>query len=228
MAFFFNYLLQPFAFLFYLAGFVIHRHYRRDDNTHALYTYYILASVLHMTIATCAAYRLTSKGNIWLYDIGGFLAVLFISRHFYQLLDSKLKKRTVIVLTIINLLYAVVRQFTIEGVRLFDSIGTSFFSASVAVYVFMYFHQVLKNVTEANILKDFNFWLCSSYLLYFVGSFIIFINYHRLTTKILKTYTQEERDLLMALWGVHNVLLFAGALLLLTGSLWISYRRKLA
>jgi len=163
-----------------------------------------------------------------MYEIVAFLTVLFLGHHFLQLLEGNKKKRVVLVLTGIYVLYALVRQFTIEGQRLFDSIGYSLMSASIATYVFMYFHQVLKNVTEVSILEDFNFWLSSSYLLYFVGSFIIFVNYHNLTNQILKTYTYEERQLLRALWGLHNVLLFLGALSLLTGSLWISYRRKLA
>jgi hypothetical protein len=192
-----------------------------------LYIYYVLTTILHSYIAITSALKI-SKGNIWLYEIVAFTTVVCLGYHFHQLLEGKKKKRVVLVLTGVYLTYAIVRQFTLEGQRLFDSIGYSLLSASVATYVFMYFHQVLKNVTEVSILKDFNFWLSSSYLLYFVGSFIIFVNYYSLTNQILKTYTSEERQLLMALWGLHNVLLFLGALSLLTGSLWITYRRKLA
>ena len=37
-----------------------------------------------------------------------------------------------------------------------------------------------------------------------------------------------EIHFLTNLWGLHNCLLFLGALSLLTGSLWITYRRKSA
>jgi hypothetical protein len=223
---FFTKILQPVAFFLYLVSFLIYRRYHRADDTQALYVYYILTTVLHIFISIDIIFDLSEEGNIWLYEIGALLTAFFVGYHFYKLLVGSNKKRTVLTLVIVYLFYTIFRQFTIQGQRLFDSIGYSLLSASIAVYVFMYFHQLLKNVSEASILKDFNFWLSSSYLLYFVGSFIIFVNYHRLTNKIIKTYTDEERHLLVSLWGLHNVLLFLGALSLLTGSLWISYRRK--
>lgn len=225
---FFTKFLQPIAFLFYLIGFFVYRRHQTKRDTQALYVYYIVTTMLHTYIGIDAAFQLTETGNIWLYEIGALLTVLFIGYHFYRLLTGKNKKSTVLFLMLVYVLFAIVRQFTLQGQRLFDSIGYSLLSASVATYVFMYFHQLLKNVSEVSILKDFNFWLSSSYLLYFVGSFIIFINFYNLTNKIIKTNASEGRDLVVALWGLHNVLLFLGALLLLTGSLWISYRRKSA
>ncbi|HYO22400.1 MAG TPA: hypothetical protein VER36_08325 [Flavisolibacter sp.] len=223
---FYTKFLQPVAFLLYLISFFIYRRYQTTKDTQALYVYYVITTALH-TFIGIAAYHRSKWENIWLYEIGAALTSLFVSYHFYRLLTDGYKKKAVLVLVIVYLLYALMRQFTIRDYRLFDSIGYSLLSASVAVYVFMYFHQVLKNVSEVSILKDFNFWLSSSYLLYFVGSIIIFLNYHRLTLQFIKTYSSEERHLLMALWGLHNALLFLSALSLLTGSLWISYRRKL-
>lgn len=225
---FYTKFLQPLAFLLYFLGFFIHRRRQSTKAFEPLYVYYGLTTVLHLYIAIEVAFKLIKTSNIWLYDISALLTMLFISFHFFRLLGGKKKKQVVIGLTSLYVAYAIVRQFTFQPPRLFDSIGYSLLSASVAAYVFMYFHQVLKNVTEVSILKDFNFWLSSSYLLYFVGSFIIFVNYHSLTSQIIKSYTSEERALVTALWGMHNVLLFLGALSLLTGSLWISYRRKLA
>lgn len=225
---FFTKFLQPIAFLFYLAAFIIYRRRQGEKDTQALYVYYIIAACLHIFISLASVFQLTKKGNIWLYEIGALLTVLFIGSHFYRLLTGTGKKRAVIFLMVVYVIYAIARQFTIEGQRLFDSIGYSLLSASVAVYVFMYFHQVLTNVSEMSILKDFNFWLSSSYLLYFVGSFIIFLSFYSLTNQIIKTNSSDGKELVVALWGLHNVLLFVGALSLLTGSLWISYRRKSA
>jgi hypothetical protein len=218
--------LEPVALLFYVAGFAIYRSHGKMKETQVLFIYYILMTTLQLLASINVKLGFTKEGNIWQYEIAGFLTATFIGYYFYRLLNGSVKKKVILLLISSYLLYAVFRQFTIEGRRLFDSVGYSLLSASIAIYVFMYFHQLLKNVSEVSILKDFNFWLASSYLVYFVGGFIIFVSYYYLTTKIIKTYTQPERDLLTALWGLHNVLLFLGALSLLTGSLWITYRRK--
>ena len=116
----------------------------------------------------------------------------------------------------------------LQEFHLFDSVGYSIVSFSVVLYVIMYFHQLLSNVTDENLFHDFNFWLGSGYLIYFLGSFIIFLTYHYFTNRILATYTQEERQLLTNLWGLHNCLLFSGAGLLLGFILWLGYQRKSA
>ena len=73
---------------------------------------------------------------------------------------------------------------------------------------------------------DFNFWLVSGYLFYFLVSFAIFLTYHQFTSNILDTYTSEERTLLTVLWAVHNGLLFISAFTALFGHLWIAYRTR--
>lgn len=166
--------------------------------------------------------------NTWLYEIAAALTAVVVGIYFYRLLAAPKKRKTVVALIGAYLVYAVVRQVTLRESRLFDSMGYALLSASIVVYVFMYFQQVLKNVTETNILREFNFWLASSYLLYYIGCFIIFVSYFFLTVKHLRNFTVEGRKLLMALWGLHNVLLFVAAISLLIGTLWVVYRRKSA
>lgn len=126
----------------------------------------------------------------------------------------------------INVFYSIIKNIVFKEFYLFDSVGYSMVSVTIVIYVFMYFHQVLKNITEQNILRQFNFWLASGYLIYFLGSFIIFLTYYYLTKKVLAVHTKEEQYLINALWGLHNVLLFIGAFSLLTGSLWLTYRKR--
>jgi predicted membrane protein len=216
--------LEPVAFLFYLAALLIYCRHHKTLSARQLSFYYFLIALLQLY--SSIQVNLNEQGNIWVYDVVSILTSVFIGNYFYRLLQTPVKKKTVIILVLAFLVYAIYRQVTVEGQRLFDSLGYAIVSASVAVYVFMYFHQVLKNVNEANILKEFNFWLASGYLVYFVGSFIIFVSYYYLTNKIIQTYTRAERDVLTALWGLHNVLLFLGAISLLIGSLWVTYRKR--
>ncbi|MGZ8517069.1 MAG: hypothetical protein ACXWWD_06960 [Chitinophagaceae bacterium] len=212
--------LEPFACLLYFVALIIH-----NRRSNLLLTYYIIGIIL-LSVAAIQVETKKTGNNIWIYDIVNLLTAICIGAYFFFLHQASLKKKIVLFVIGLYLTYVVIRNFTLGDIRLFDSIGYSIVSASVVIYVFMYFHQLLKNVTEASILKEFNFWLASGYLVYFAGSFIIFVSYYYLTTKILHSYTPEERQLLTALWGMHNVLLFISALSLLIGCLWINYRRK--
>jgi hypothetical protein len=217
--------LEPVAYLLYFIAILIYRKRASTNHSQVLFIYYLSITVVHLagSIATKVA-----DNNVWSYDLGALLTSVFTGLYFYQLFPSKTKKTTIAVLVGIYLLYAIYRNITLEGQRLFDSIGYTIVCASVAVYVFMYFHGILKNVTEANILKEFNFWLASVYLIYYVGSFLIFASFYYFTLKVLDGYTQADSDIMTALWGMHNVLLFLSALMLLISCLWITSRRKLA
>ena len=224
MFFFLTYALEPVALLLYFWAAWVYRKNTKLPSAKWLAVYYLISTLLQAY--SILQSKLFGNGNNWLYDAAGVLTAVFIGRYFHRLLIAPQKKKTVVALVILYLVYALTRQVTMEGQRLFDSLGYAILSASVTVYVFMYFHQVLKNVAETNILHEFNFWLASSYLLYYVGCFVIFVSYFFLTAKLLQNFTVEGRNLLMALWGLHNVLLFVAAISLLIGSLCVVYRRR--
>ncbi|QEC57053.1 hypothetical protein [Flavisolibacter ginsenosidimutans] len=215
--------LEPVACLVYLLALLLNFIRNKGPFSLALSGYYLVASVL-LTMG-CLGVGHTDN-NIWVYDSVALLTAVSIGAYFYNLLQARSKKITVLLLIAAYVAYAIVRNFTLQGPRLFDSLGYAMVSASVTVYVFMYFHHVLNNVTDTSIFREFNFWLSSGYLLYFLGSSIIFISYYYFTKKYLVTQSHSDAELLTALWGLHNVLLFVGALSLLTGSLWVTYRRK--
>lgn len=217
--------LEPLCFLIYFLALWLHYRKNKLRAVKQLSIYYLIITLLQSYGTWEVKYL--RIGNIWVYDTVAILSAVFISNYFYRTLQSPGKRKAVLTLLCIYLIYAIIRQTTIDGRRLFDSFGYAILSASIAVYVFMYFHQVLQKVTEVSILKDFNFWLASGYLVYFVGCFIIFVTYYYFTTQVIATLTKEEKALLTALWGLHNALLFLSALSLLIGSLWISYRKKL-
>ena len=219
-------LLEPTACFIYLVACFLQYKSRKEKAVKTLVWYYVIATLVLLASALAVKFKLFQ--TVFLYDIMGVITSLFVGGYFYHLLPNAAKKRAALCLIGLYLVYAVIRNITLDGQRLFDSLGYAILSASIAVYVFMYFHQLLKNVSEANVLKEFNFWLAAGYLFYYVGSSFIFISYYYFTVKILDTYTKQERALLSALWGLHNVLLFISALSLLIGCLWINFRRKSA
>lgn len=217
--------LEPFAYLVYLLAVSVYAKKQRGLSLRVLSLYFLLAFALMLAASVLVE---TNIETVWLYNIHALLTVGLLGYYFRNLFKTIFKKKVITLLIVVVSLYLLVKNLVLREFRLFDSIGYSLVSASVVIYVLMYFHQLLSNVTENDIFQDFTFWLGSAFLIYFLGSFIIFLTYYYFTVQILATYTNEERYLLTNLWGLHNCLLFTGALLLLTGSLWIVYRKKSA
>lgn len=216
---------EPVANLFYMGAIVVYQKRTHWPLGKLLAAYYGLAALL-MMVAAAIVISNTYSNNIWLYDIVAAITSVVLGYYFYALLQTRAKKIAVLVLSSAFLVYSAGRHLLFSSDRLFDSLGYALLSASIAVYVFMYFHQLISNVTETDIFRQFDFWLASAYLVYFTGNFIIFSSYYYLTNRIMATYTTEERDLMTSLWAVHNVLLLITGLTLLISSLWLTSRKK--
>ncbi|HEV7332006.1 MAG TPA: hypothetical protein VGN63_13305 [Flavisolibacter sp.] len=221
---FINNYLEPTGYFIYLIALWLYARRYSEKHITALLAYCFLTFVV-MLIASIMVQN-SSYPNIWLYNIHAFLTIVFLGFYFRNLFQSRFKVIAATLLCAIIVVYLLVKNIVLQDFQLFDSMGYSLVSAAVVFFVLMYFHQLLSNVTDQNILRNFNFWLASGYLIYFAGSFIIFLSYYYLTTQILATYTAQERELLTTLWGVHNMLLFVSAFSLLIGSLWLTYRKK--
>lgn len=197
---------------------------QNNSRIRLLQWYYVLAFLLMLTASLLVP--IGDYNTNWLYHIHAFVTLWILGLYYRGLLQDARKKLVPVICIAGISLYLLVKVVVLKQYRLFDSIGYSLVSVSVVIYIFLYFHQLLSNVTDQNIFQDFNFWLSAGFLIYFLGNFIIFLTYHYFTLQILATYTEAERDMLTNLWGLHNCLLFAGALSLLGGSLWIVYRRR--
>jgi hypothetical protein len=221
---FINNYLEPTGYFIYLVALWLYARRYHEKHLTALLAYCFLTFAV--MLAASIMVQTSDSANIWLYNIHAFLTISFLGFYFRNLLQSRFKNILVTALCAAIVCYLLVKNVVLRDFQLFDSIGYSFVSAAIVFFVLMYFHQLLSNVTDQNIFRNFNFWLASGYLIYFAGSFIIFLSYYYLTTRILATYTAQERELLTTLWGVHNMLLFVSSFSLLIGSLWLTYRKK--
>lgn len=137
-------------------------------------------------------------------------------------------KKTVITIYTLQTLYFIIYHWIIRNESVFDSMGNVILSTGMVIMVFMFLYQILTNITEESLSANFDFWFVSAQLVYFLGSFIIFLTFSYFTRKILpvELYSNENRDVLTKLWGVHNVLLFLSSLLTLGSVAWITFRKK--
>jgi hypothetical protein len=216
-------ILEPFAYLIFFIAVYLQLVKTGASSLRLLLFHYLVCTLL-MTLAAWKAFY--SQDNLWTYNVLWLQSAFFIPLYFHQRFRSRRKKWVIRALISINLLYFLINDIVYAQLFRFDSLGYSLLSVSISIVCFMYFYQVFTHVTEKPIWYDFNFWLVSGYLFYFLVSFAIFLTYHQLTSNILDTYTSEERHLLTVLWGVHNCLLFISAVTALFGHLWITYRNR--
>ena len=213
--------LEPVAYLvFFIAIFLEHKR-QQITRIKVLLLHYLLAT-LFMLYAAIKAYY--DQDNRWVYTVVCLQSAIAVCYYFHNFFSGGNKKLLIKCLFGINVAYFLISNIILGGISQFDSIGYAILSATVSVIGFVYFYDVLKNVRIRQ--YDFNFYLVSVYLVYFLVSFAIFLTYHNLTNRILDTYTLEERKLLTVLWGAHNIMLFLSAMITLMGSLWITYRNR--
>ncbi|MDQ6762369.1 MAG: hypothetical protein M3015_07050 [Bacteroidota bacterium] len=210
---FFKNFLEPLAYLLYTFLLLISIDRNSSISRRILFVYY-LAALFLTYYANYLSFTKTLGDNNYLYNLFFFITACTFSYYFYQLLTGRMRKMIVIFLLAVNLFLFIFYEIIN---RKFDGSYNNYVNAacflSIVVYSFMYFHQLLRNVNELNILHEFNFWLISGYLLYFLGSFFIVLFYSEFTT--------ELRGMV---WAFQNIILLTSALIALTGNLWIKYR----
>jgi hypothetical protein len=221
LASFINNFLEPFSYLIYTVSFLLVNRRDKTFKRKVLLVYYIIAPPL-MFYACLIALDVKSNNNL-IYNLHNCLYAVVLYYYFHETLNSSLKKKIIKCLIVGDILYFVIKDVFLGQYSLYDSIGNSIFYLGIVVLSFMYFHQLLGNAKEYNILLEFDFWLICGFLLYFLGSFFVILTYNYFAHDAAAAQRKE----LAYLWGVQNMLLFLGSLITLSGNLWITYQKKL-
>ncbi len=211
--------LEPFSLLIYTITFLME--YRKNKLTRekVLFIYYFIATIV--ISYACALALDYTKNNNWLYNIYFFLSAVVFGYYFSSILITNTRK---IFARWLFTLSAAIFLFTdlMLTNTYFNSLSTAFLFLCILVSSLMYFHQLLNNMSEGNILHNFDLWLVSAYTLYSLGAFFIILTYDYFTDK----FPEEQRNILGNLWSVQNILLFFSSIIALTSHLWIAYRDR--
>jgi hypothetical protein len=186
--------------------------------------YYLICALL---IAKAAMYAGTKGSNIYLYSILCVLSSFCLGAYFYTVLKSQWPRMLVFLICALNGGYYLLANVIQSAPGVFDSLAYVLLAFSIVVLCFAYIIQLMRNVKEEALSMDFDFWFVTSQLIYFIGSFVIFLTFGYLTKKVMEdpSYVGYSRPLTW-LWGLHNVLLFLSSLVATGGILWIFYRKK--
>ena len=216
--------LEPVSYFIYLLAFTFHSFKTGRMSAWVPPLFYLFGGVL-MVYASYLAGNLIE--NVFIYNYLLLPAsILFFSWYFKTNLHTPKRQRAVLWLFILNGLLFILRAIFLPQNHMFDSVGFTTLSLSVLILCFIFFKQRLKEVSEKPIFGNFNFWVICGFFISFSGSFLVFLTYYYLTEKISTAYVYANRHLLTLLWGIPNILLFAGSLFTLIGSIWTNYHRK--
>ena len=211
--------LEPLSYMIYALAFVLEYRRSKSMREKVLIVYYFLAAII-FTYASVLAFE-DDKDNNWLYDIHYFISAIVFGYYFYNLLVNKTNKQIIIVLFSLVVFNFILSDFILRH-SFFNSFSNSFLFLAVIIASLFYFHELLARLTEKNILLNFNLWVVSGYLVYFLGSFLIILSYSYFSNKL----TIADRVILGDLWAVQNVLLFLTSVLTLCSFLWIAFQTK--
>jgi hypothetical protein len=201
--------LEPFSYFIYAAIFFLKLKDEKNIEANVLFWYYLVAAIL-LTYANFLI--VTDRADIdnnWMYNLVYFMTISTLSWYFYRLLPARQKKSFVIGAFILNALIFVVYDLILGHlIRSYNNYVYAICFICIVVYSFMYFNHLLNHVTGSSILNNFNFWLVSGYLLYFLGAFIVVLLYRTVNYNDLNT-----------VWTFQSIILFLSALITLIGYL---------
>lgn len=227
MRYFLNFLLEPISYLISMISMGYYALRFSDELRHKILSGYFLVASLLVTEAIFFPKNLV---QLEIYPLLCLLAALSFSAYFYLLFQNALKKKITLALALIQLVYFIFSSLVFKREVGFDSMAYVILSTCVVVMIFMYVHQLLNNITIEPLTMNFDFWVISSQLIYFLGSFIIFLSFDYITRKFLPggIYQNDHRAITHSLWGVHNVLLFLSSILTGGSIVWIVAHKKLS
>ncbi len=202
--------LEPLSYLVYCLAVFTMLKKQKPSRRIVLFLYYLLASV----IIAIACHSVDEINRI-LYNTFFFMTICVLSFYYRDLVLSAMKKKVILGLFVLNLALFVNQSVVSNQLIEINNYSYAITYLTIVVYALLFFHQVMTNVTEANILHQFDFWLASGYLMYFVGCFFIILFYDNVEVK--------HRAVL---WSVQNIILLFSSMLTLFGALWIRYQVK--
>lgn len=219
--------LEPFSYLIYTITLYVHYQTHPSVKIKVLFFYYVLATLLMAYASWSIVYleNTAQNNNNWVYNVFYFLSIFFLSFYMYQTFTHIKSKVATLLLLLINISNFFLNNLIFKQ-QLFNSFASSISRLSLLVLIFLYFRQILSNVTEKNILLHFDFWLLSGYLIYFLGSFFIIMSWSHLSSSITHKASAAQAAQFSILWGVHNILLFISALITFIGNAWIRHYQR--
>jgi hypothetical protein len=226
--------LEPISYLLYAVALFGTIRLKNGTARTVLFFYYVIVTLLMSIACAIAFHNLTDRPlrplllkinkllsfinideNPWLYNCFFILTIITLSYYFYKLLLRAASKAIVLFFFIGNLIAFIIVIFSNKFYQAHTHLYAVVF-ISIVVYCLLYFHQMLTNIDEKPISHKIDFWLVTSYLLYFLSGFFSIV-----------TYSYIETTNKVSIYSILNILLFISAVVATCGTYYIYTKRKL-
>ena len=203
--------LEPLSYLVYALSIFIIPGKNKGGKKAVLFFYYLLASI----IIGIACYTPSIEVNRIIYNSFFFITISFFSYYFKGLLKGNRRIKTLAFLYGIHVIIFIKITFISHQLLEMNNYVYAYTYLTIVIYILLYFVQVLNNVSEVNLLHQFDFWLVSGYLVYFLSCFFIILFYENI-----------DIDQRAFAWSIQNFILFLSSIFTLSGSIWIKSQKK--
>lgn len=172
-------------------------------------------TLLFILNATAALLAFLDKTNIWIYDLGGITTFLSISFYMAILLKTDRFQKIIYFFIPVFTTFYLGYTYMLNDSSIFNSLGYAVLAVLISIYCVFYFLECIRFETR-KLTDIYSFWVVTSFFIYFMGSFFIFITYKTMTSHGIQTGM---------LWGLHNIVYFVSCCIAAFG-IWKLFQKK--
>lgn len=184
--------------------------------------FWTLGSLLIVAvIISYSAYLLykSKTNNMYLLHIYTVLEYAFWSLFYYQLFERRIVKRIILSLLIIFILFAIINTMNWQSLEMYNSYSRSVEGAFLLCFGIAWFYKVFVNGKIVKLETHPVFWVNAGVLVYFSGSFLLFIS----NNFLLELSTQQFFEA----WALHGLFLIIHYLFIAIGIWLVKHKKEL-
>ena len=170
--------------------------FRFLDNVLRTLSYLLFLSLLFEIIIEFTVRR--NINNLPFLHLFTIVEFSFLGLIFYKVFTHPLFKKAIIVTIIAFAAFAVINALFIQTLYEFNTIARAVESFLLILLALLFFYKIFRESVVVHLGRYPMFWISSGILVYFSGSFFLFI---------FSNYILEQPgDMLYSYWGIHSVL----------------------
>jgi hypothetical protein len=211
---FINNFLEPLSPLLPLLLFLFNfRKARATVDLRLLFFVYLVLFILNLMAAIYAYFDTT---NIWIYDLICITAFITISFYLISILRSETRRKIIYFFLPVYIAFFLSYTYVLGYNSLFNSISFAALSLLISTYCVLFFVEKLTRMEEEHLQDSYSFWVVTSFFVYYLGSFFIFLTFKHLSS---------QGASIGILWGLHNIIYFISCSIAAYG-LWKQFQMK--
>ena len=174
---------------------VLLRWHRLDDVQLSLAVYLVVAAGFEgMSNILWPAFEWSNLPLLHLYTFVQFILLAWVYRvHLHKTLSLPLQRAFLGGFA----LFVVLNALWLDGIENFNPHARAVESILLVVLALSYFYSLMREMRIARLESDSLFWISCAVLLYFSGSFLLFI---------VSKYISSSEPVMLTVWGIHSVL----------------------